>query len=119
MTGDQQNTDGLRTTDLKTHTPGPWRERAPNIDGEVDETYREITAGVGHFPDEPGERGFKLVSFISPADARLIAAAPDLYDVCKELRDWIHGLRPGRCLTDEISQRLIAALDKAEGRSGG
>ena len=73
------------TTDL--HTPTPWKERAPSIDGEVDETYRQITAGCGYFPeaDEPELSGFKLTGFIKPADARLIVAAPDLLGALKEL----------------------------------
>lgn len=65
------------------HTPGPWKEHAPNVDGTVDETYRRITAGVGfcHGRDEPG---FQLTGYIRPADARLIAAAPELLALAKQ-----------------------------------
>lgn len=96
------------------HTPGPWKEHAPNIDGEVDKTYRQITAGVGYFPglDEPESAGFKLTGFISPADARLIAAAPELLAACKRL---------GAVINDHVSLADVDALDaaiaKAEGRS--
>jgi len=47
---------------------------------------------------------------------RLSKAAPDMYALCKELLDWVHGKRSGRCLTDEMTQRLVTAIDKAEGR---
>ena len=51
------------------------REYAPKINGEIDEQYRYIEA------DEPGEkfkRAFMLSGFVSPANARLIAKAPEL-----------------------------------------
>ena len=59
------------------HTPGPWREYAPKIKNKINEQYRYIEA------DEPGEkfkRAFMLSGFVSPADTRLIAAAPELLD---------------------------------------
>lgn len=96
------------------HTPGPWRERAPNIDGEVDEHYREITAGVGHFPDERGESGFKLTSFISPADARLIAAAPDLLEALKDAANELWSVPAASTM---VLNKVRAAIAKAEGRS--
>ena len=68
------------------HTPGPWREYAPKINGEIDEQYRYIEA------DQPGEkfqRAFMLTGFVSPADARLIAQAPALADALAWALDMI------------------------------
>lgn len=65
------------------HTPGPWSEYVRVINGECDETYRTIEAGAGFFDKE--ERGFALTGFISEADARLIAAAPDMLDELRHL----------------------------------
>lgn len=75
--------DHVPTDERVSHTPAPWKQSAPKIDGVADEIYRQIVAGCGYFPDEhedePGSTGFKLTGFIKPADARLIAAAPDMY----------------------------------------
>lgn len=60
------------------HTPGPWQEAAPEIDGIVEENYRFIQAGRGIKGD-----GFKITGYVSPADALLLAAAPDLLQACE------------------------------------
>lgn len=58
------------------HTPGPWRLDDP-IHGDVlGDGYHAIDAGAGIGPG----RGFGLCGFMSPADARLIAAAPELLE---------------------------------------
>jgi len=97
------------------HTPGPWKYR--------DEQGREeVWIGV------PGQAiGMKVIAtvqygFTPPANleqqanARLIAAAPELYQICREVLDWVHGARPGRCVTDDMTQRLFTAIAKAEGK---
>ena len=66
------------------HTPGPWREYAPTISGEIDENYRYIEADD---PAAPTRRAFMLTGFVSPADARLIAAAPDLLNAARDALD--------------------------------
>ena len=68
------------------HTPGPWKEYAPAIACEknspfkmIDENYRYISAGR-RFDGRGTHEGFTLTGFISPEDARLIAAAPELLE---------------------------------------
>lgn len=84
-------------TKVLPHTPGPWKQQAPKIDGVVD-AYRWIEAGNGMFPDPDGSNadlnpsGFKLSGFISEADARLIAAAPELLAACKAQHEAIDRL---------------------------
>lgn len=62
-----------------------WKEFAPVIDGKVTEHYRFIQGGVGFFdvtaPDKPA--GFCVSGYISPADARLMASAPELLQQLK------------------------------------
>lgn len=54
------------------HTPGPWKlSNEPYPDGSP---YYIIQAGHGSY----GENGFRLGEIMAEADARLIAAAPDL-----------------------------------------
>lgn len=55
------------------HTPGPWMQFAPEIDGQVYQDYRTIRGGMGL-----RGMGFELTGFVSEADARLIAAAPEM-----------------------------------------
>lgn len=116
----------LATDDQAVHTPGPWRAaRTPinpwwkvYIEGHE---IAEIEGGeiaVWNDPNRP-----ETVE----ANARLIAAAPDLLACLKEMGDWIAaGLQASdeawpdeRCLkhTEEIAARARAAVDKAEGRS--
>jgi hypothetical protein len=71
------------------HTPGPWREFAPEIDGIVEENYRTICGGADLEPGVPnsqwGYEYFDISGYISPANARLIAAAPDLLEALESL----------------------------------
>ena len=108
------------------HTPGPWqvdhgfssmvvadkfRKTIPVTmpDGEV----REHEAGMLALVYAPGGWG----PLTSEANARLIAAAPDMYDVCVEAENWLdnHGdeTDPGAM---GLLSMLRAAITKAEGR---
>jgi hypothetical protein len=68
---------------MSSYTPGPWREYAPDIqDVGVDKNYRTIAAGCEYLKVQSG---FAITGFVSPADARLIAAAPDLLEALQSL----------------------------------
>ena len=71
-------------TDIK-HTPRPWQLTSdPYEDGTP---YFKIRGGEGHYQDEDGNAvGFQIDAIMSEADARLIAAAPDLLAVAVEAR---------------------------------
>jgi len=85
-----------------THTPGPWEAR-PN-DGQIvlngSNCYhiQEIFNDVGGF---------------NPADIRLMAAAPELLAVLKDLWGWEDVIEEW---DRELHGRMKAAISKAEGR---
>jgi hypothetical protein len=64
---------------MSAHTPSPWRQFAPEVDGVIDPNYREVCAGREFFTAESPQSGFHFRALMTEADARLIAAAPDLY----------------------------------------
>lgn len=72
-------------TKKASHTPGPWHLSSdPYDDGTP---YFQIVAGDGFFGDVVEPRGFKLNEIMTEADARLIAAAPDLLHALEMVRD--------------------------------
>jgi len=92
------------------HTPGPWEF---------------VQAGSGDFPTwnvRIGERGLITLPATASmetmdADARLIAAAPELLEalrLCKRYIDGGHGLYPG--LHHEAYVAARDAIAKSEGR---
>jgi hypothetical protein len=108
-------------------TPGPWTY-------SVHDTSCGLVWKIGPFnaciyvDTRGGVSNKKLSPFEAAANARLIAAAPDLLAALKEMGDWIAaGLQASdeawpdeRCLkhTEEIAARARAAVNKAEGRPG-
>lgn len=83
------------------HTPGPWNLH-PRIKPEIPVVYKDgcIIATVDTSAPEPGER---------EANARLIASAPELLDMVKNL----HGALGAHRFRDCKGCQLIA---KAEGK---
>ena len=72
------------------HTPAPWRYHPYGPEGVSDpvDNYRAISSGDGFFGAPNGGHGFDLVGYMSDADGRLIAAAPELLAALKE---WVEG----------------------------
>ena len=77
------------------HTPGPWKTRDPS--SVYDALGRYIHQGSGTMPEH-----HSLPREEAAANARLIAAAPDLLEALKGMLEW--------------ARRVKVALDKAEGR---
>jgi len=103
------------------HTPGPWEVRRIEASRPTQLVYCQILpavarkpkalayAGVygkradGSGPDEPGQPEEEC-----EANAKLIAAAPELLEACKQALDW---------LEDEgapVAEQLRAAIAKAK-----
>lgn len=117
------------------HTPGPWiLDDAPNHADVIANDYHFIDAGAGC--TGMSKPGFGIAGCMSLADARLIAAAPELLEALQEIlldavilsadyletfRDWpddkvIQGwdkARWKRALA--ASQKAKAAIAKATG----
>lgn len=93
------------------HTPGPWL-----CDGGVIyvDTRTQVCCGRGSVhgccgePDVEGD--YFKVADCGEHDARLIAAAPDMYEALKWAATVI---RPG----SDLREAMDAALAKAEGRT--
>jgi hypothetical protein len=63
------------------HTPGPWRLDDGSSPGTADlvaSNYHFVDAGCGFHVEGHRDRGFSIAGVLSTADARLIAAAPEL-----------------------------------------
>lgn len=101
------------------HTPGPWAYQAKPGPRELTFKRRHWVIGstvTGHgvgiaFGDGPGEP--------DDANARLIAAAPDMLEALKHADEWLDELGCD-CATDEPGTCAFclvrAAIAKAEGR---
>jgi hypothetical protein len=90
------------------HTPGPW-------------TYREGYRGTEEYVVQRGHEGGFVVEGLSKeraeADARLIAAAPELLEVLKAARRAISEVEnPRQLQVVKTLAALDAAIAKAEGK---
>lgn len=90
--------------DAARHTPGPWE-----TNGTAIETVAMPAAVIGRAYDEREDCGIESYSEAA-ANARLIAAAPELYEALRRLLDEQFAPAPGTL------KLAAAALAKAEGR---
>lgn len=86
-----------------THTPGPWEY--PTYEGSSSCTIPVVAKGV----PKPNLNGNTVAMVLRPADARLIAAAPDLLAACIALQSEASDRGCGLRIAD-------AAIAKAIGR---
>ena len=106
---------------MNKHTPGPWRT--------IESTNTTMRTVVG--PDFPGQGYIADVNLCrtndaqdvdGEANARLIAAAPELLEELKETLTYHPGVTHGRCGfcghygDDCRANRIKALINKAEGR---
>ena len=107
---------------MSAHTPGPWkasRRYADTIVIEGDGGYRHIV-GVG--ADEITESGGEEMSAEQEANARLIAAAPELLAALERLTDVTQWLDVSFASEDEEAEAeealgvAQAAIAKARGK---
>ena len=91
------------------HTPGPWVVSDQGVGFEVDSNDGWQVAQAQQRPED----GRGKPSSVRLANARLIAAAPDLLEALKKMLDvWEHG----GIATYPIGEAR-AAIKKAEGQS--
>lgn len=95
------------------HTPAPWLvDEDPYQTNLVSDIYHNITAGIGYF-NEGRDPGFSLTGFMSKADARLIAASPDLKETLEEILEVLCELDTSNN-SAKITNRLGLLEAKAE-----
>lgn len=113
---------------MKAHTPGPWEvfESATNAlgIGPSDVMICEIVAEGA--TDEAGPNSPDEITDEDRANARLIAAAPELLAACLTVKRFLTGLEDGtgkgdplRKLREEVHEPLHAALDAAIAKAEG
>jgi len=100
---------------MSKHTPGPWYVDSDNKSRVLAETFQFLQASAHGAPESEWH-----------ANARLIAAAPDLLAVLQEMPDIIKDFDGGNPETStgwaseemlDLWQRVNAAIAKAEGTS--
>ena len=101
---------------MNKHTPGPWRT--------IESTDKTMRTVVG--PDFPGQGYIADVNLCrtndaqdvdGEANARLIAAAPELLQLVKDMREafYVKGTRKALLA---VMERSKSVMEKAEGREG-
>lgn len=97
------------------HTPGPWTMHPRFSDGaEVRSIAQVAWCGAAAAYGESGNQNIDAAE--ACANARLIAAAPDLLAVCEGLVAWwkADGIS-GNATLDALSDKARAAVAKAKG----
>lgn len=107
MKPNQTSTAGARTQ----HTPGPWTAGA--FDDKVGHRIFAQWGEVGNFIAARANEGRDRNSN-GYADARLIAAAPELLEACKNAADWLS--RSARDDDHGEAQDLREVIAKVEGQ---
>ena len=94
---------------MNKHTPGPWFATKFNpVTGDIDDCYLYVEPGIAVI-----ERKVKGRDQHDAANARLIAAAPDLLEALSEI------INDGGkfVMTNETHRKARAAIDKARGEA--
>lgn len=91
---------------LTQHTPGLWTigPRREIFGQAFDSSARQICDKVRGGSPEAAD-----------ANARLIAAAPELYKACRDYMDWLERVPDRECVIAVI-ENMRAAIAKVEGR---
>ncbi|MFP4145311.1 MAG: hypothetical protein ACLFV3_09220 [Phycisphaeraceae bacterium] len=100
----------------QTHTPGPWRhyQDTKHAPGYIEDESRSYIAAM-----EFDGAGFDAKTCL--ANAQLIAAAPELLEALRDLRDSVQALHVGAdervldCVVCQCLDRAEAAIAKAKG----
>ena len=116
----QSEIDRLKACAKRTakHTPGPWEARKGAGWYVARPRYGEATLAVGMdgvtLVTSPSETPWND-DVESEANARLIAAAPELLEACEE---FVRKCECGEALSSRSYAQMIAAIAKAKGEKG-
>lgn len=100
------------------HTPGPWTAHFwNNLDNGTLEPTGKRTIRIEHqvFPDIKIGRALATLDFDNEANARLIAAAPELLDALQDAMRWFAKLEDWCGVGDPNIEKYRAAIAKATG----
>jgi hypothetical protein len=106
---DEPPTVDAATVDAVVHTPGPW-ERFGYIGHGGREGLLHVRACVG--VDRVGRKKYQELP-VTAADAKLIAAAPELLAACKLVSRWMVGRQPGPWSDSAILEIVESAIREA------
>jgi hypothetical protein len=102
------------------HTPGPWTaktwiEKYPHSPiGEADSGYWFVEGGCGY--NNKDGSGVEVSQWLTEANAKLIAAAPDLLAALIEARTQLEAFQQEATGEDYNSLQINAAIAKAIGQ---
>ncbi len=112
---------------MSKHTPGPWFTdfdwQAPAIEAGTKSPYKYVALVTKDETTPVAEVASAPLSEVQKANARLIAAAPDLLEMLKEAYNHLDYCGFGDSWEREYAQkakldkRISAAIAKAEGTS--
>ncbi len=97
------------------HTPGPWYMEANEAElyYEVNGEMQKMIA-IGTAKDESPILAYVPTTWDEDkANARLIAAAPELLEACKGVMDMLDGEFPGHPMSERV-RKAIAKAEKGE-----
>ena len=101
------------------HTPGPWKTSPlPVICAKgspfkiIDEHYRAIRAGRGWYDYQNPDGGFGLTGYLTPANAKLIAAAPEMLEALQLLINLTDQGREGGLILSRADRKPITNADQ-------
>jgi len=104
---------------MSTHTPGPWVTKHRKGDGAYchTEVYSDLHGGIATCDWTPENLGNGVTGTYREANARLIAAAPDLLAALQdaELQLEYMDLRSPSGTTPTILTRIRTAIARAKG----
>ena len=92
---------------MNKHTPGPWNATKFNpVTGDIDDCYLYVEPGIAVI-----ERKVKGRDQHDTANARLLAAAPDLLEALEDIVQWIE--------RGDFEESFLAAARAAIARARG
>jgi len=110
---------------MNKHTPGPWKTDGLSVQKAWDDKMKNVRTNYRNFicPENEDRDTLNilvnsLVPEVSEANAKLVAAAPDLLDGCEQLMDnlvWAAPVNTSVIIPTEIFHKIYCAVKRARG----